>query len=135
VPGPVRARPGLAGPSARTGHILRRRAIYACHTEGQVSAMRVLFRARFDTEKSNEAIRNGTLGKLMQGAMEQVKPEAAYFTTDNGQRTCYMVFDMQDSSEMPVIAEPFFLDMGADVTYTPVMNPEDLQKGLSALGR
>ena len=100
-----------------------------------MSAMRVLFRARFDTEKSNEAIRNGTLGKLMQGAMEQIKPEAAYFTTDNGQRTCYMVFDMQDSSEMPVIAEPFFLDMGADVTYTPVMNPEDLQKGLSALGR
>ncbi|WP_200305809.1 DUF3303 family protein [Streptomyces adelaidensis] len=97
--------------------------------------MRVLFRANLDTERSNEAIRNGTLGKLMQSAMEQVKPEAAYFTTDHGQRTCFMVFDMQDSSQMPAIAEPFFLDLGADVSYTPVMNPEDLQKGLSALGR
>ncbi|MFM9457074.1 DUF3303 family protein [Streptomyces europaeiscabiei] len=97
--------------------------------------MRVLFRARMDTEKSNEAIRNGTLGKLMQASMEQVKPEAAYFTTDGGQRTCFMVFDMQESSQMPSIAEPFFLELGADVTYTPVMNPEDLQKGLSALGR
>ncbi|MEH0635318.1 DUF3303 family protein [Streptomyces bottropensis] len=97
--------------------------------------MRILFRARMNTEKSNEAIRNGTLGKLMQSSMEQVKPEAAYFTTDEGQRTCYMVFDMQDSSEMPAIAEPFFLELGADVTYTPVMNPEDMQKGLSALGR
>ncbi|MGW0755920.1 DUF3303 family protein [Streptomyces sp. NPDC002814] len=97
--------------------------------------MRVLFKARLDTERSNEAIRNGTLSKLVQSSMEQVKPEAAYFTTDNGHRTCYMVFDMKDSSEMPSIAEPFFLELGADVTYTPVMNPEDLQKGLSALAR
>ncbi|WP_210585465.1 DUF3303 family protein [Streptomyces sp. GESEQ-35] len=97
--------------------------------------MRVLLRAQFDTERSNEAIRNGTLGKLMQSSMEQVKPEAAYFTADNGHRTCFLVFDMQDSSQMPAIAEPFFLELGADVSYTPVMNPEDLQKGLSALGR
>ncbi|WP_155055643.1 DUF3303 family protein [Streptomyces blattellae] len=97
--------------------------------------MRVLFRAQLDTERSNEAIRNGTMAKLVQSSMEQVKPEAAYFTTDNGHRTCYMVFDMKDSSEMPAIAEPFFLDLGADVSYTPVMNPEDLQKGLAQLGR
>jgi hypothetical protein len=88
-----------------------------------------------NTEKSNEAIRNGTLGKLMQSSMEQVKPEAAYFTTDEGQRTCYMVFDMQDSSLMPVISEPFFQNLGAEVTYTPVMNYEDVQRGLSQLGR
>jgi hypothetical protein len=42
---------------------------------------------------------------------------------------------MQDSSQMPAIAEPFFLDMGAEVTYTPVMNADDMQKGLAALGR
>ncbi|MGP4012135.1 DUF3303 family protein [Streptomyces sp. 4N124] len=97
--------------------------------------MRVLFRAQLDTERSNEAIRNGTLAKLIQSSMEQVKPEAAYFTADHGHRTCFLVFDMQDSSQMPSIAEPFFLELGADVSYTPVMNPEDLQKGLSALGR
>jgi len=46
-----------------------------------------------------------------------------------------MVFDMQDSSLMPVISEPFFQNLGAQVTYTPVMNYEDVQKGLSQLGR
>jgi hypothetical protein len=97
--------------------------------------MRMMLKARLDTEKSNEAIRNGTLGKLMQASMEQIKPEAAYFTADNGHRACYMVFDMQDSSQMPAIAEPFFLELGAEVTYTPVMNAEDMQKGLAALGR
>jgi len=97
--------------------------------------MRVLLKAQMDTEKANEAIRNGTLGKLIQESMEQIKPEAAYFTTDNGQRTAYVVFDMQDSFQMPLLSEPFFLNLGAKITYTPVMNLDDVQKGLALLGR
>ncbi|MEU3935093.1 hypothetical protein AB0E85_24135 [Streptomyces sp. NPDC029044] len=97
--------------------------------------MRVLLKASMDTEKANEAIRNGTLGKLIQESMEQIKPEAAYFTTDHGKRTAYVVFDMQDSWQMPVISEPFFLQLDAEITYTPVMNMEDVQKGLSQMGR
>ncbi|MFJ4538801.1 hypothetical protein ACIP39_23000 [Streptomyces tibetensis] len=97
--------------------------------------MRVLLKASMDTEKANEAIRNGTLGKLIQESMEQIKPEAAYFTTDHGKRTAYVVFDMQDSWQMPVISEPFFLQLDAEISYTPVMNMEDVQKGLSQLGR
>ncbi|MFE9442857.1 hypothetical protein ACFYO2_28585 [Streptomyces sp. NPDC006602] len=97
--------------------------------------MRVLLKASMDTEKANEAIRNGTLGKLIQESVEQIKPEAAYFTVENGQRTAFLVFDMQDSSQMPVISEPFFLQLGAKISYTPVMNLDDVQKGLSQLGR
>ncbi|MFC7840550.1 hypothetical protein [Streptomyces sp. NPDC057382] len=97
--------------------------------------MRVLLKACMDTEKANEAIRNGTLGKLIQESMELIRPEAAYFTTDHGKRTAYLVFDMQESAQMPVLSEPFFLDLGAEITYTPVMNVEDVQKGLSQLGR
>ncbi|GAB7103320.1 hypothetical protein JCM4814A_16340 [Streptomyces phaeofaciens JCM 4814] len=97
--------------------------------------MRVLLKATMDTEKSNEAIRNGTLGKLIQESLEQMKPEAAYFTADNGRRTAYIVFDLEDPSQMPVVSEPFFLHLNADLTYIPVMDREDLQKGLSQLGR
>jgi hypothetical protein len=97
--------------------------------------MRVLLKASMDTEKANEAIRNGTMAKLIQESVEQIKPEAAYFTADNGQRTAFLVFDMQDSSQMPVISEPFFLNLGAKISYTPIMNLEDVQKGLSQLGR
>ncbi len=97
--------------------------------------MRVLLKVSMDTEKANEAIQNGTLPKLIEASLEQIKPEAAYFTSENGQRTAYMVFDMQDSSQMPVISEPFFMHLGAKITYTPVMNYEDVQKGLSQLGR
>ncbi|WP_166663433.1 hypothetical protein [Streptomyces sp. NBC_00582] len=97
--------------------------------------MRMMMRASMDTEKANELIRNGTLGKLIQESMEQIKPEAAYFTADAGRRTAYIFFDMADPSDMPVISEPFFLELGADISYTPVMNREDVQKGLSRLGR
>ncbi|GAA1432450.1 hypothetical protein GCM10009601_53410 [Streptomyces thermospinosisporus] len=97
--------------------------------------MRVMLKASMDTEKANEAIRNGTLAKLIGESLEQIKPEAAYFTSDHGKRTAYLVFDMQDSSQMPVISEPYFMQLGAEITYTPVMNVDDMQKGLAQLGR
>ncbi|MCX5049882.1 MULTISPECIES: DUF3303 family protein [unclassified Streptomyces] len=97
--------------------------------------MRMLLKASFDTEKANEAIRNGTLSKLVEEAVEHIKPEAAYFTADEGRRTAFMVFDMQESSQMPAFSEPFFLNLDAKISYTPVMNLEDVQKGLSQLGR
>jgi hypothetical protein len=119
------------------GHDLKVRLLgaFACVDQKEMSAMRVLLRATFDTEKSNEAIRNGTMAKVIQESLEQIKPEAAYFTAQDGDRACFLVFDMEDSSRMPVFAEPFFLNFDAKIDYTPIMNVEDLQKGLSQLGR
>lgn len=95
--------------------------------------MRMLLKASMDTEKANEAIRSGKMPQLIQEMMEQLKPEAAYFTVAGGVRTAYVVFDMQDSSQMPATGERFFLDMNAALDVTPVMNAEDLRKGLSEL--
>ncbi|MGW2813745.1 hypothetical protein [Streptomyces sp. NPDC001415] len=96
--------------------------------------MRVLLKAIFNTEKTNEVIRDGTMQKTMQATMEALRPEAAYFTTEEGCRTAFVVFDLADPSQMPKIAEPFFMEMGAKISVTPVMNGEDLEKGLAALG-
>ncbi len=57
-----------------------------------------------------------------------------YFTTLDGRRTAYMVFDLPDPSDTPPFAEPFFTELDADVQLAPVMNVDDLQKGLSQLG-
>ena len=65
-------------------------------------------------------------------AMQDLKPEAAYFYPENGKRACLMVFDMKDPSQIPVIAERFFMELNAEVTLTPVMNADDLKKGLEA---
>jgi hypothetical protein len=36
---------------------------------------------------------------------------------------------MDDTSQIPAIAEPFFLWLKADVSFSPVMRPADLAKG------
>ncbi|MFC9243042.1 DUF3303 family protein [Streptomyces sp. NPDC057136] len=95
--------------------------------------MRVMLRAHLDTQVSNEALKNGQLQKVVEKMMEDLKPEAAYFGPSEGGRSCTFVFDMQDSSRMPSIAEPFFDQLGAKIEIQPVMNGEDLKKGLAAL--
>ncbi|GGO55422.1 MULTISPECIES: DUF3303 family protein [Streptomyces] len=95
--------------------------------------MRVMLRAHLDTQISNEALKSGKLPKIMQTLTERLKPEAAYFGPSEGGRSCTFVFDMQDSSLLPTIAEPLFEGLGAKIEIQPVMNSEDLQKGLAAL--
>lgn len=95
--------------------------------------MRMMLKANVDTEKSNDLIRGGKMPQVVQEILENTKPEASYFTVDQGQRTMLLFFDMQESSQMPLIAERLFLELGARVDYTPVMNADDLQKGLSQL--
>jgi hypothetical protein len=84
-------------------------------------------------EAGNQAIKDGTLGAVMQRAAERWKPEAMYFTTFDGERTAFMVFDLQDASGIPPFAEPFFRELNASVQLVPAMNGDDLQKGLSQL--
>ncbi|MCX5391787.1 hypothetical protein ABZY68_01570 [Streptomyces sp. NPDC006482] len=95
--------------------------------------MRMLLKVQMDTASSNEAIKQGNLQKIMETAMEQIRPEAAYFGAEDGCRTAYIFFDLADPSLMPKISEPFFLQLGAKISYRPVMNREDLAKGLAAL--
>ena len=85
-------------------------------------------------ESGNQAIKDGSLATVIQRAAERWKPEAMYFTTFDGQRTAYVVFDLPDASAIPPFAEPFFRELNANVELAPVMNGDDLQKGLSQLG-
>ncbi len=96
--------------------------------------MRVLARISIPVESGNSAINDGTLGTVMQNAADQWHPEAMYFTAFDGRRTAFMVFDLPDTSDIPVFAEPFFRKLNADVQIAPAMNREDLGKGLSQLG-
>jgi len=94
--------------------------------------MRTLLTVFCDVIASNNAIKDGSLPKIIQATIEKIKPEAAYFTAMHGKRSCFMVFDMKDPSEIPGIAEPFFLGLNAEVDFSPVMNGQDLKKGLEA---
>ncbi|MEV0373309.1 hypothetical protein AB0I10_26425 [Streptomyces sp. NPDC050636] len=95
--------------------------------------MRMVLKAKIPVEAGNEAIRNGTLSKIIENVSAALKPEASYFTSDEGDRTAFFYFDMQDSSQLPVCCEPFFLDLNAKVTVQPVMNADDVLKGMRDL--
>jgi hypothetical protein len=91
--------------------------------------MRMLLRVSIPVEAGNAAAKAGTLGTMVDKMTAALKPEAAYFYADDeGQRCGSIVFDMKDSSEIPAIAEPWFLAFNAKVSLRPVMNPDDLGK-------
>jgi hypothetical protein len=91
-------------------------------------------RISMPVESGNQAIKDGTLGAAMQRAAERWKPEAMYFTTFDGLRTAFMVFDLPDAAGIPSFAEPFFRELNANVQLAPAMNADDLQKGLTEVG-
>ncbi|MFJ6717791.1 MULTISPECIES: DUF3303 family protein [unclassified Streptomyces] len=102
-------------------------------TEG--APMRVMLRAHMDTAATNESIKSGALPQAMRKLMETLKPESAYFGLSEGVRSCWIVFDMQDSSQLPAIGDDLFSQLGAEMEICPVMTAEDLTKGLQAIGR
>lgn len=92
--------------------------------------MRVLLTVQMDTEKTNKAIAGKTLAQTMASMFERIKPEAAYFGAKDGMRTGFIVFDLKEASDIPSVAEPFFQELGARITFIPVMNFDDVQAGL-----
>ncbi len=95
--------------------------------------MRTLLKVTMDVEAANKAIQSGELARIMGELAEMIQPEASYFFTDQGHRTGIYVFDLKDPSQIPQIAEPLFQILLAEVQFTPVMNQEELGKGLEAL--
>ena len=93
--------------------------------------MRMMLRIQMPTEAANAAIKDGRFAKVMSEMTERLKPEAAYFTSFEGDRCGFIVFDMQHPSDIPSICEPFFYAVHAKVELQPVMTAEDVQTGLA----
>ncbi|MFD9336677.1 DUF3303 family protein [Streptomyces sp. NPDC060028] len=95
--------------------------------------MRVMLRAHMDTAATNEGITTGGLPQAIKKLMEKVKPEAAYFGLHEGVRSCWIVFDLQDSAQVPALTWDLFHEFHAEIEVGPVMTAEELGKALGAL--
>lgn len=96
--------------------------------------MRMLLRVSIPVESGNAAAKAGSLGTTIQKILADLKPEASYFyADDNGNRAGSIVFDMTDTSQIPAVAEPWFLAFKATVSFRPVMNPQDLATAGAAI--
>jgi len=95
--------------------------------------MRVLMKVEFPVEAANAAIKAGSLPKTIQAILDEQKPEAAYFLASNGKRSGLLILDLKDPSQIPALAEPWFLAFNASVELQPVMTPADLAKAGPAI--
>lgn len=98
--------------------------------------MRVLMLLQFPIEPFNSAVKNGTVGAKMRQILDATKPEAVYFTERDGHRGGILVVNMDKASDIPRLAEPWFLNFNAEVEIRIAMTPEDLAHAeLEALGK
>jgi hypothetical protein len=98
--------------------------------------MRMLLNIKFPLAEFNQAVRDGTVGQKVRRILEDTKPEAVYFTEQNGQRGAILIIDLPDPSKVPAFAEPWFLTFNANVEFHIVMTLDDLQRAsLEELGK
>jgi hypothetical protein len=98
--------------------------------------MRMLMHVQLPIEPFNTAVRDGTAGQKLQRILEAIKPEAAYFSEQNGRRGGILVVNVKDPSDVPRLAEPWFLTFSAEVEFRIAMTPEDLARAkLDTLGK
>jgi hypothetical protein len=95
--------------------------------------MRCLMKVSLPVVEANEAVAAGTLGSTINSILADLKPEAAYFAEENGARTAFLFVNMENSSQIPAMAEPWFLAFNAKVEFHPAMNLEDLKSAGPAL--
>jgi hypothetical protein len=98
--------------------------------------MRMLLQVNFPHQPFNAAVKDGSAGSKIGHILQEAKPEAVYFTEIDGQRCAILIVKVDDPSQIPFYAEPWFLTFEADVKFRPVMTPDDLAKAnLDALGK
>jgi hypothetical protein len=95
--------------------------------------MRFMLTFRVPPEVGNAAMKDGRFMSAFQSVVEELQPEAAYFTPVEGARGGYLVVNMDEASQIPAIVEPLFLGLGATVQIHPVFTLEDVDRVTEAV--
>lgn len=94
--------------------------------------MSMMLKTQLNVDAANMAIAGGSIAEVLDKVMAICKPEAAYFLTEGGMRTVYVIFEMTEPAQVPQIEEPLFRAFGASVEIRPVMIAPELQRGIAA---
>jgi hypothetical protein len=95
--------------------------------------MRFMLTFRIPMDRGNAVVKDGSINDILQSILEDLQPEAAYFADIEGARGGYLVVNMDDASQIPAIAEPLFLGLGATVQVHPVFTPDDMPRAMEGL--
>ena len=92
--------------------------------------MRLMLKFTIPVAKGNEAAKKGTIGPAIEELIKQTDAEAAYFFMEDGKRAGMVIFEATDQARMTELNEPLMAALDAAITETPVLNLDDLKKGL-----
>jgi hypothetical protein len=95
--------------------------------------MRFMISTRVPTERANALMKDGSFSQIVQSLMEDLKPEAVYFTDIDGARGGYFIVNIDDPSELPAMVEPIFHGLGATIEVHLVLTPEEFQRATPAV--
>jgi hypothetical protein len=91
--------------------------------------MRFLIRARIPAESGNKMVQDPNFITKLEEYIKKIKPEASYFMPVEGQRSMAYIVNVERNDQIPSIVEQLF-QWGANVDVIPVMNFDDLKRGL-----
>ncbi|MEO1019914.1 MAG: hypothetical protein AAFY56_19815 [Pseudomonadota bacterium] len=94
--------------------------------------MRFMYKFSIPVEKGNEAVADGSLSEAIETLLEQAKPEAAYFTMLDGERSGLLFFETEDASRFTALNEPLFAKLDAAIEIIPVQSIDELRRGLGS---
>ena len=72
--------------------------------------MKMLLTVEIPHEPFNSLVRGGKAGEIIERILEAIKPEAVYFTEEDGMRCGIFLINIQNPSDVPAFAEPLFLN-------------------------
>ncbi|HET7102999.1 MAG TPA: panthothenate synthetase [Terracidiphilus sp.] len=98
--------------------------------------MRMIMLVQCPIEPFNTAVRNGSVGATMKKIIDAIKPESIFFTEREGHRGAIAVVQVDSPSDVPRLAEPWFLSFNAEVEFRIAMTPEELGRAnLEGVGK
>ena len=90
--------------------------------------MKMLVNVVFPVEPFNSLVREGKAGEVIGRIVEDIKPESIFFTEHEGNRGAVMLINIPEASDVPAIAEPWYLHFEAFCEFKIAMTPDDLMK-------
>ena len=102
-------------------------------TADQPDSIRMMLKVQIPPDGGNQAIKAGNQGKIFEALIKQIKPEAVYFTQEDGLRTAYFVYTIHETTDFAAIHEPLIQGFGARVYDMPALTWDELKQAFGAI--
>jgi hypothetical protein len=92
--------------------------------------MRMMLKIKIPPDSGNRSAKDGSMAKAFRILKEQLNPEAAYFSMEDGMRCAYMFYNAKDLPDFVKIHEPLIQATGALVYDAPALSWGDMAQAI-----